>query len=136
MFYYTTNRPRQVSYEHLGRILLHGTNFLDLKGVTLNVVFDDLDEEGFVAGYTDYDDEEEEIQITIQKRLWKNREAFLLTIFHELVHAKQIADGRLVLGLPSRWNGEPYDVYYQDLPWEIEAYALEKQMFKLYEETC
>jgi hypothetical protein len=64
-----------------------------------------------------------------------------INIAHELVHAKQISEGRLVnLGFVLKgnaliycweWKGREYtEIAYEDQPWEIEAYALEKEVYE------
>ena len=70
----------------------------------------------------------------------------MINIAHELVHAQQIASGRLVnkgfvfrknddgeqvLTLAQIFDGTEYvGVKYKDQPWEIEAYAKEKEIYE------
>lgn len=70
----------------------------------------------------------------------------MVNIAHELVHAQQLASGRLVnkgfvfrtneegeqiLTLSQVFDGVEYTgVKYKDQPWEIEAYAKEKEIYE------
>lgn len=69
----------------------------------------------------------------------------MINIAHEMVHAKQIAEGRLVnvgfifnrmpngnkgLALAWDWEGKRYiNTAYDDHPWEHEAYSLEELIY-------
>lgn len=61
----------------------------------------------------------------------------LSTLAHELVHAKQYLRGELVdlddeVGF---WKGKEFDSSLDELhlPWEVEAYKLEMEIYELYE---
>ena len=65
----------------------------------------------------------------------------MVIIAHELVHAKQISEGRLInhgfvekeenLLYCWEWEGREFSaIAYEDQPWEIEAYALEKEIYE------
>lgn len=55
----------------------------------------------------------------------------MLTLAHELVHAKQYILGQLLNG---KWKGQPTSNYfhlpYRNYPWEEEAYGLEESLYK------
>lgn len=72
----------------------------------------------------------------------------MINIAHELIHAQQLASGRLVdngmvlrttdegeaLSISRKFDGVEYvDLAYDDQPWEIEAYANEE---KVYDACC
>jgi hypothetical protein len=89
----------------------------------LTLKFSDDIQEG-VTGYCDEVDVEEHwILVEINSRLAFDE--LVATLFHELVHCKQILDGHLVQGSPSTWKGVEYDGEYIKLPWEIEAREFE-----------
>lgn len=127
MMYSTNNKPKQIPYELIDRAIKHGTNFLGIKDVDIEISFKKL---GGVAANVDYFDEENTIDMEIETEIWRYKDEFERTIFHELVHAKQIMDGRLNIDYPSTWDGIVYTCSYYDLPWEKEAYALEEEMMK------
>lgn len=59
---------------------------------------------------------------------------FLITLFHEMIHVKQYLKRELV-DLPHfqvKWKGYTYskDYFpYENRPWEIEAYAMEEDLY-------
>jgi hypothetical protein len=65
----------------------------------------------------------------------------LLTLAHEVVHVKQYATGELrdyrKRYHRTRWQGkvvDEHEVYYYDLPWEIEAHGREGGMYIRWQE--
>ena len=74
--------------------------------------------------------------VTIKKD--KDFAEILQTIAHELVHVKQYAEGTLNFGKDlnhSIWKGKVYDekkISYWELPWEIEAYGMERCLYELW----
>jgi len=55
----------------------------------------------------------------------------LITLAHELVHARQYAYGELH-EYNNVWRGREYDVdkiYYDELPWEVEAESLGQELY-------
>lgn len=58
----------------------------------------------------------------------------LCVLFHELTHAKQFAEGRLVRTKDAMfWMGDDMtDTGYEECPWEIEATAVEGILADLY----
>lgn len=127
MIYEVYDKPANVSYEKLDAIIYHACKELDIANEIM-IEFDNL---GGVAGNCDV--EEDIIELTINNTSLVKGNELALTIFHELVHAKQILDGRLVQGeglTPSSWCGIIYTCEYKKLPWEVEAYYMEKQLLE------
>ncbi len=56
-----------------------------------------------------------------------------VTLAHEMVHVKQIANGTLktVKGV-NYWNGKRYSkkTKYLDMPWEVEAFSKQELLFR------
>lgn len=98
------------------------------------------------GGYCHGDDEDIEIEIARYDRCGKlNQKQMMINIAHEMIHALQIASGRLVntgfimrdvgnereLAYAHTWEGERFvNMPYDDQPWEIEAYAREMEVFE------
>jgi uncharacterized protein (DUF608 family) len=70
--------------------------------------------------------------IEISETLSKSK--MITTLAHEMVHVKQFLEGQLELKrAPFRilWNGKDLtDLKYTKRPWEIEAHALEGELYK------
>lgn len=127
MIYEVYDKPADVSYEKLDAIIYHACKELDINA-EIEIMFEDLHP---VAGNCDVEDGV--IELRINKKILRQGDELALTIFHELVHAKQILDGRLVQGdglTPSSWCGIIYTCSYDKLPWEVEAYYMEKQLLE------
>lgn len=78
-----------------------------------------------------------EFLIEINKK--KKNKMIARTVFHEMVHVAQMVEGTFVVdGQRCYWREELIEedeVGYKNLPWEKEAFELEKQLFaewKLY----
>lgn len=59
----------------------------------------------------------------------------LITLAHELVHAKQFLRGELISYGKIIWMKRDFSkikLDYFDLPWEVEAYELERDLFEKY----
>jgi hypothetical protein len=94
------------------------------------------------GGYCNGDQDFIEIEIAREDTQGKiPLEDLMINIAHELVHAKQIAEGRLRnLGFVLKentlvycweWEDKEYSaIAYKDQPWEIEAYSLENKIFQ------
>lgn len=84
-----------------------------------------------VAGEA-WDNGEREFFVRVDSAL--EREDFITTLLHELVHVKQYLKGELKDAPNFRvvWKKTEYDrdTEYHDRPWEIEAYKLEKELTK------
>lgn len=81
-----------------------------------------------------------EFIIALNKNL--SRKSLLKSLAHEIVHVKQSARGELVhlTRRTSLWKGIEIKSAkgfkdYMFLPWEIEAYGLEENLFSLYNQT-
>ena len=77
-----------------------------------------------------------EVEIDIARHMDDGPVAYtdiLKTIAHEMVHGKQYLRGELN-GWHDKWQGKSTKKYdntpYKDLPWEIEALALEEVLYK------
>lgn len=127
MMYSTSNKPRQISLDFMDSVISHAVKFLDIKNVEIEIDFKKL---GNIAANVDFDEDENLVEICVNENLWRKEEEFERTIFHELVHVKQMIDGRLDNSYPSKWCGIIYTCAYYDLPWEKEAYALEEKMMQ------
>lgn len=129
MYYVTYDKPRKISEELLDRAILFASEFLDMDE-TIEIDFGDEFEDDR-CGYCDYD--EDGVTIFINPKMKKSQ--IIITLFHEMVHARQFVLGQLVPGegrKPSRWMGEEYDVPYLESPWESEAYELEVVMWDIF----
>lgn len=80
-------------------------------------------------GYFSVDEDEGELYIHAHEKL--NKENLTRTIFHEMVHLKQLITGRWD---PERltWEGQVYDCAYSERPWEIEAFEQEDLLYAEY----
>ena len=102
---------------------------------------------GGAGGYCDGDQEEIQVELARQDSVGRiPMNDLKINIAHELVHAQQIASGRLVnkgfvfrnendgsktLTSKQIFEGKEYiGVRYDEQPWEIEAYKLEKEIFE------
>ena len=66
-----------------------------------------------------------EFVIEINKDLTTND--MIETLFHELVHVKQIASKQYNVDNKT-WNNIVYNCNYNELPWEIEAFYLQEKL--------
>lgn len=98
------------------------------------------------GGYCDGDEEDIAIEIARNDRLGRvPRKNLMINIAHEMIHAQQIASGRLInnglimrdvgnereLAYAHTWEGERVvNIPYDDQPWEIEAYAREEEVYE------
>lgn len=120
---------------------------LDQYGYALIDIKFSKDLPGNAGGYCDGDDEDINVEIARNDAAGRiPMKDLMVNIAHELVHAHQMASGRLVnMGLTMRTNdhGEHYmgnvtifdgvdyeNVPYDQQPWEIEAYNLEKVVYE------
>lgn len=98
------------------------------------------------GGWCHGDDEEVFIEIARSDRCGHlEMNQIMINIAHEMVHAQQIATGRLVntglimrdvgnereLAYAHMWEGERFvNLPYDDQPWEKEAYAREMEVYE------
>lgn len=125
MIYEIVNKPKKIETALLDRAVSFACDYLNIDADFI-LQFESL--KNYQCGFCDYD--EDEIVVTIAKRL--ALKDVVRTIFHELVHVKQYADGRLETGSPQIWMGEAIQGDYETLPWEIEAFKLETKMMKAF----
>jgi len=78
----------------------------------------------------------------IKLHAWLPRPVLLRTLAHEMVHVKQYIMGEMT-ALSSDKNGigrvqwksrvvDEYDINYRSLPWEKEAYRMERPLYRSY----
>jgi len=126
MIYEVMNIPKKVDAALIDRAVSFACSYLELDiDAELMIEFESLKKHQ--CGFCDFEDDE--IIVTIAKRLSVHE--MLLTLFHEMIHVHQYASGRLEHG--SKWLGKVYKCAYDDLPWEIEAHAMEKTMMEKFE---
>lgn len=129
MIYELEGTSRNISRKSLDKVLTFAQNYLGIQQTAFLTVRLTNDFKDYQCGYCDeVDIDEEWVELEINKTL--DKETMITTILHEMVHVKQILEGRLVQGNPSTWNGIEYDCDYDELPWEVEAFALEQEMVK------
>jgi hypothetical protein len=128
MMYYTTGKPNKVPLALLDEALIFASEYLNIDP-SLEIDFEE--EFDGKCGFCDLDGKD--IIISINPKM--SVKEIIVTLFHELVHAKQYLKGELVNkddGSPFKWKGkifhEHFTIPYVDLPWEKEAYDLEEKM--------
>lgn len=129
MYYVTYGKPNKISDDLMDNAILFASEFLELNE-TIEVDFEGVIAQGH-CGHCDYD--EDEVTVFINPKMKKSE--IIITLFHELVHAKQFVDGRLIMGegrRPSRWMGNECDLPYAEAPWELEAFELEAVMWDIF----
>lgn len=99
---------------------------------------------GGAGGYCNGDDEEIQVELARQDAAGRiPMKDLMINIAHELVHAQQMASGRLVnkgfvfrddnpgmMTTKQIFDGQEYvGVKYDEQPWEIEAYNLEEVIY-------
>lgn len=131
MIYQTEHKPKELESEFLDKIIAFACQYLNLYFEELHITFESMNH---TAAYVDFDIVDEVVEMTLNDRLYKFKGELERTIFHEMVHVKQIQSGKLSTTTPARWLGNTYENYnYHELPWEIEAYALEEVMYQEWE---
>ena len=96
-----------------------------------------LDEDiGDVHGLADQE-QDDEYTIYINKSILDDEIELYKTVVHECVHVKQYLTKQLehINLFSTFWEGLEYNsskIYYKDLPWEIEAFAIEEEMATCY----
>lgn len=129
MYYVTYGKPNKISDTLMDKAIVFASDFLEMDD-NIEVDFEDKFDGGH-CGYCDYD--EDGVTVFINPKMKKSE--ILKTLFHEMVHAKQFLDGRLIPGegkKHSRWMGEECDLPYFETPWEQEAYELESVMWDIF----
>lgn len=125
MYYITEEKPDHIGTLYLDKVVVFSCGYL---GLSMPMVIDFSEDLGGAAGYIDIEDEEIVVHVNADQSILE----ITRTIFHELVHAKQMLDGYFREGCGKEfpvWKGQPYvGTQYSDYPWEIEAYSLEEKM--------
>lgn len=130
--YQFDGRPWHVGQDQLFAIVDFAVDRLQLakyEQIFFDIIFSELGE-GECGWCNGIDDEVIELEISSELSV----EELAATIFHELCHARQVLEGRLIQGEghnPSTWDGKVYIGYkYDDRPWEIEARQVEQQLME------
>lgn len=136
MIYLIDTLPKRFkSFGEFDRAILFAHKYLDLpEDLKLEVEFDNELNDN-TQGEADYEDGI--ATITLNHKIKKAE--LVGTIFHEMVHIKQMMVGDLVVGVGSertKWKGEYFQGDYYEYPWEIEAFQHEENMMKLYMENA
>jgi hypothetical protein len=127
MIYEMYDNPDWLTFDVMDSIILHANKTLNFPDDVYFVIefTDDINGDG------NCDMEEGFVEINVNNML--SKEDTITTIFHELVHAEQIVRGKLVVGhgmVPTKWYNTIYKSTYEELPWEVEAFRLEKQLME------
>ena len=107
------------------------------KTITIDVhVVEDDEIKGALALVDELDDDE--YVILLSKEALQDDVTLYKTICHECVHIKQYFNKELqhINYKRSIFNNKEYDssiIPYLDLPWEIEAYTMEEEIYKCFE---
>lgn len=123
MIYEVNNTPKKLDIALLDKAVSFACDYLKLD-VDLTIEFESM--KRHQCGFCDYDGEYDEVIVTIAKRL--SLHEMIVTLFHEMIHVQQYASGRLEHG--GKWLGKVYNCAYEELPWEIEAHAMESKMME------
>jgi len=109
-----------------------------LESIDLRVVFvKNLEKDHQIVGDCGWEDDNyrpREFMIRVDANMNKRRT--MITLAHEMVHAKQYARGEMrdmMRREYTRWHKEPVDTdntNYWDLPWEIEAHGRETGLYE------
>lgn len=129
MYYVTYKKPKKISDELMDRAILFASEFLDIDEA-IEIDFEDEIKDGR-CGHCDYD----ENGLTIFIRPTMKKKDIIVTLFHEMVHARQIILGQLIPGEGNehpKWMGETCDLPYLETPWERDAYELELVMWDIF----
>lgn len=111
-----------------------------IKHLSLTIIFYDTDK-GYPyadCGWEDTNYRPRKFSIVVSPRL--SRKQQISSIVHEMVHVRQFAKGELMDYMNHRydkytkWKNKliSIKVPYRKRPWEIEAYRLEKKLYKQY----
>ena len=96
--------------------------------IDVNITWHPRHPELDVEAYTIGDRREANIEISWQQPL----PDLMVTLAHELVHAKQYIRGELS-GKHRAWRGKCHvNTQYDQLPWEQEAYQWEQTLYDIY----
>ena len=101
------------------------------RTLDIEVVFRTFKKEEGAVGFCGMTDNNRTFEIEIDKKMGINE--LVTTICHEMVHVKQYARNEMNDGIVkgrARWKTKfiAEDTNYWDLPWEKEAYRMEKKL--------
>ena len=106
---------------------------LDLPDNVWVDLFINATKDNSCGGAVDMEEDEDgyhHFHVDINSKL--SRDEMIVTLFHEIKHVEQTANGRLDQTI---WEGKDYsNVAYLDRPWEKEAYEFESRTILLYRE--
>lgn len=119
--------------ERLYRAIDFCIDTLEIDDIEIDITIGRPDD-GFHGELHDFDSDERTCEIELCDGLddsWERRAAF-----HELVHVKQMSEGRLrIHNGQIFWEGRPFCTkgkLYEDQPWEREAYEQEQRLVDAY----
>jgi len=95
---------------------------------TLNLTFSIKSLKSLYGQLEQLDDKRREFSVVLDKNA--DTKDLIRTVIHEMVHVKQYIRKEMdseVVGSRMRWKSKtyPYDIEYNDMPWEKEANRLE-----------
>lgn len=95
---------------------------------TLNLTFSIKTLKSLYGQLQQLDDKRREFSVVLDKNV--DTEDLIRTVIHEMVHIKQYIRKEMdseIVGSRMRWKSKtyPYDIKYDDMPWEKEANRLE-----------
>ena len=95
---------------------------------TLNLTFSIKTLKSLYGQLEQLDDKRREFSVVLDKNV--DTEDLIRTVIHEMVHIKQYIRKEMdseIVGSRMRWKSKtyPYDIKYDDMPWEKEANRLE-----------
>tara|TARA_A100001011_G_scaffold368953_1_gene423757 strand:- start:1496 stop:1924 length:429 start_codon:yes stop_codon:yes gene_type:complete len=95
---------------------------------TLNLTFSIKSLKSLYGQLEQLDDKRREFSVVLDKNA--DTKDLIRTVIHEMVHVKQYIRKEMdseVVGSRMRWKSKtyPYDIKYDDMPWEKEANRLE-----------
>ena len=95
---------------------------------TLNLTFSIKSLKSLYGQLEQLDDKRREFSVVLDKNV--DTKDLIRTVIHEMIHVKQYIRKEMdseIVGSRMRWKSKtyPYDIKYDDMPWEKEANRLE-----------
>ena len=118
-------KQRQV-VEHVLKWSIKKLNLHRIR--TLNLTFSIKSLKSLYGQLEQLDDKRREFSVVLDKNV--DTKDLIRTVIHEMVHIKQYIRKEMdseIVGSRMRWKSKtyPYDIKYDDMPWEKEANRLE-----------
>ena len=118
-------KQRQV-VEHVVKWSIKKLNLHRIR--TLNLTFSIKSLKSLYGQLEQIDDKRREFSVVLDKNV--DTKDLIRTVIHEMVHIKQYIRKEMdseIVGSRMRWKSKtyPYDIKYDDMPWEKEANRLE-----------